>query len=426
MCDVFTPPEPVEIAPKCPGTDCPLVVGGDAVRGGVVILSGKVASGRGLAGGHIGEVLDELQIRLGERPVVGTLNVLLEGPLKLKQECGIQFAGDERMVWPARLNGLAVWLYRWRSAPLHAAELISPVSLRDSLGLVDGSDVAIEVDSTFVERPPALSWTLLWKGREDWAYTRRRYAKAMSRLARWTGLGLGTTRASLARSVRRKLGRDRFEFIRAEGHAAEVQALNLLGYTKTSGSSYSARRFPAGYHTIQFDGLTLRGQRDPLARLELVPFDFTGKTVLDIGSNQGGMLLALTDKLKWGVGVDYDYRLVNAANRISRIKGAANLDFYVFDLERENLRLIRDYLPGKRADLCFLLSVCMWLKNWREVVDFAASVSEAVLFESNGSDQQQDEQIAYLKSVCRSIEMLAEESADDPGQKRRRLVLGRT
>jgi hypothetical protein len=50
----------------------------------------------------------------------------------------------------------------------------------------------------------------------------------------------------------------------------------------------------------------IRGQ---LERLSKVPFDFSRKSVLDIGSNQGGMLINLGDKLKWGVGIDGDSRL---------------------------------------------------------------------------------------------------------------------
>lgn len=233
--------------------------------------------------------------------------------------------------------------------------------------------------------------------------------------------------------VLRKLGlagASRYAFSRASTDAPDQesrdlkQVINLLNYTKASNSSYSATRFPAGYHSLELYGHRLQGQRDPTARLDQVPIDFTGRSVLDLGSNQGGMLLQLADKLKWGVGVDFDARMVNAANRIRSIRLANHLNFFVFDLEKENLQIIRDLLPERRVDVCFLLSVCMWLSNWRAVIDFAASVSDGILFESNGSDQQQDEQIAYLGKVCRTTELLAEASDDDPSQKRRKLLLG--
>jgi hypothetical protein len=143
--------------------------------------------------------------------------------------------------------------------------------------------------------------------------------------------------------------------------------------------------------------------------------------VLDLGSNQGGMLLGLASTVAAGVGVDYDARLVNCANRIRSVVGADNLCFYVFDLETEPLDLIRDFLPGGRVDVTFMLSVAMWIENWRDVVDFAASVSNAMLFESNGSDEQQEEQLAYLRRRFREVTELAGSSEDDTYQKRRKL-----
>lgn len=210
-----------------------------------------------------------------------------------------------------------------------------------------------------------------------------------------------------------------FERIATGGELAQIQ--NILNYTKTSGSSYAARGYPAGYHSIELMGVRLSGQRDPAKRFAIVPVDFTGKTVLDIGSNQGGMLLQLRDKIARGVGIDYDHRMVNAANRIRGAVGAEHLAFYVFDLQKEPLELIRDFLPDGKVDVVFLLAVCMWLDNWREVIDFAVSVSESMLFETNGTDAQQAEQEAYLRLKYADVQQLSEASEDDPSQKRRKL-----
>ncbi len=199
------------------------------------------------------------------------------------------------------------------------------------------------------------------------------------------------------------------------------QAVNLLNYTKISGETYNGGKFPAGYHTLQINGVKLLGQRQPSERLELTPFDFSNKTVLDIGCNQGGMLFPLSDRIAHGVGIDYDSRLVNAANKIRSLKNAANLDFYVFNLENEDLNLIKDFLPDIKVDIAFLLSVCMWIKNWQEVIDLAAEVSDHLLFESNGRTEQQAEQIAYLRKRYKSVQQLSEKSEDDTSQKNRKL-----
>lgn len=201
------------------------------------------------------------------------------------------------------------------------------------------------------------------------------------------------------------------------------QIQNLLNYTKTSQSAYSAKNYPAGYHTIQIGGQSIRGQRDPASRLNQVPIDFRGKTVLDIGCNQGGMLHQLSRDIKHGVGIDFDSRMINVANKISTVKCLANLSFYVFDLEKEQLDLIEDFLPEHSVDVVFLLSVSMWLKNWPDVIDFGARISDAMVFESNGSVEEQAEQKAYLKRTYESVSLLSDSSDDDPRQKKRKLYL---
>jgi len=199
--------------------------------------------------------------------------------------------------------------------------------------------------------------------------------------------------------------------------------LNLLAYTKTNSSSYNAELYNSGYHTIEIDGKKFQGQRDPDQRLKDVPFNFDGATVLDLGSNQGGMLRAVAKKIKNGVGIDYDYKMVNVSNRICRQKGFANIDYYVFDLEKEDLQVLRIFLPTDKVDIVFLLSVCMWITNWQQVIDLALSLSDNLLFESNGSDNQQADQEAYLKSRYGNIITIRDSSPDDPRQQRRKLFL---
>lgn len=205
--------------------------------------------------------------------------------------------------------------------------------------------------------------------------------------------------------------------------AEEVKLINLLNYTKKSGSTYSGEIYNAGYHTIKIGEKTLVGQRNPAQRLENIPYDFTNKSVLDIGCNQGGMLREIADKIKFGVGLDYDSRMINVANRIKSFERKNNLSFYVFDLEKENLAYINDFLPTEKLDVCFLLSVCMWLKNWKELLWFVKQNSTILIFESNGNEKQQNEQISFLKTLYKEVNLINETSEDDPLQKKRMLFL---
>lgn len=212
-----------------------------------------------------------------------------------------------------------------------------------------------------------------------------------------------------------------------EGGSAEdveVSKLkNLTAYTKTSGSPYDARDFPHGYHTLRVAGHELKGQRDASQRLQGVPFEFAGATVLDLGCNQGGMLFEIADQIKSGIGVDYDYRMVNVANRVRSFGSVNNLDFYVFDLDHENLNLLRNFLCGPGVDIVFLLAVCEWLKNWKSVIDMARAISPAMLFETNGPVAMQSDQEAYLRSVYADVSMVRGASTDDLTEQRRKLFL---
>jgi SAM-dependent methyltransferase len=202
--------------------------------------------------------------------------------------------------------------------------------------------------------------------------------------------------------------------------AESKRLLNLVAYTKTNSSSYNAELYNSGYHSIEIDGKKFKGQRDPDERLKDIPFNFAGTTVLDLGCNQGGMLRAVAKQIKNGVGIDYDSKMVNVSNRICRHKNFPNLDYYVFDLEREDLQILRNFLTTERVDIVFLLSVCMWITNWQRVIDLAISLSDKLLFESYG---QQADQEAYLRSKYRELITVRDSSPDDPGQQKRKLFL---
>src|SRR6185312_11844242 len=57
------------------------------------------------------------------------------------------------------------------------------------------------------------------------------------------------------------------------------KVLNLLNYTKDSGSDYAATAFESAYHTIRLGQHEFAGQRNPCQRLAGVPFEFDGATV---------------------------------------------------------------------------------------------------------------------------------------------------
>jgi len=202
-----------------------------------------------------------------------------------------------------------------------------------------------------------------------------------------------------------------------------LKAMSVVAYATESDVAYSGTRYPMGYHSLKLRGRYFKGQRECSQRLADVPYDFNSKVVLDLGCNSGGMLHVLADRILAGVGVDSESRYVNAANIIKSLNGASNLHFFTFDLESEPLSLIDNFILDGHVDICFLLSVCMWLENWRNIIRHTATLSPTLLFESNGEDEQQREQVAFLTACFRKVQLVNSKSVDDMRMKKRALYL---
>jgi SAM-dependent methyltransferase len=425
-----------------------------------VRLNGWVTSGRGNATVSARRNAGKIQNALGVSVIEGSLNIILERPMMFRDDTAVQIhldRGPLHLEWPGRLNGTDVWLHRWQGAPLHVVEMLSTVHLRKHLHLSNGDKVQIEARKCDVGRISSVgrvTWTVFWLGRKRWTYTNDSYyflaklwclnfGAAQFGTERNCGeLTMTLVKAIIKKSIGtpclraslriydqlNKISRKPFRFERmpldGDRNAFDrplTQVRNLLHYTKSSGSRYSAQRYPAGYHTVEINGRRLQGQRTPSERLKTVPVDFDGRTILDIGCNQGGMLFELSN-VKWAVGVDYDARMINAANRIKSLRKLSNLDFYVLDLEKEPLELIEDFIPEPRVDIVFLLSVCRWIGNWRDVIRYSASISSSMLLETTGPAGYQELQEAYLRKLYRGdVVLLAERSDDDPHNKHRKL-----
>ena len=199
--------------------------------------------------------------------------------------------------------------------------------------------------------------------------------------------------------------------------------LNILNYMKTSENGFASQDFPAGYQEIEINGKVFTGTRKPKQRLEKVPFDFTGKTVLDIGCNHGGMIWALRDKVRWAVGVDINYKFINAAHVIRAEMQLNHTNFFVFDADRNPHELLKNYIPEEKVDIVFLLSVCSFIKKWPELINFCMSISDTMLFEAHGYPDEQQVQIDYLKKSFKYVKLLSETSDDDERKKNRQLFI---
>jgi PST family polysaccharide transporter len=204
---------------------------------------------------------------------------------------------------------------------------------------------------------------------------------------------------------------------------AIVDIFRAIDEVRHAGQQYSGLTFVTGYHSLELRGRKFRGQRDCAARLARVPIDFNNKVVLDLGCNVGGMLHCISSKIHKGYGCDRDPNCINAAQTIKTFNGSTNLDFFVFDLDKKPFTLLNSLLLHERIDICFLLSMCRWLDNWRPLIKSVSQLSEMVLFEANGTEQQQRDQLACLQKHYRQVDLLSDTSDDDFSQPDRKLFL---
>ena len=176
--------------------------------------------------------------------------------------------------------------------------------------------------------------------------------------------------------------------------------LNILRQTTRRKVNYNAARFPASYHTWVFSSddvgeNVLKGERNPVERLKalekVVGYDFfKDKVVLDIGSNQGGILMPIADRIACGVGLDINSDLVNCSNRMAVHFQKRNLSFYTYNIDEDmpppdgastitnnsvvaaatnsGFDRMLHFLPYNQPDIIFLLAVCQWVKKWKELL----------------------------------------------------------
>ncbi len=201
----------------------------------------------------------------------------------------------------------------------------------------------------------------------------------------------------------------------------KASVLKVLDYTKTNKKWFDEKELVAGYHTVSIQGEKILGQRDPEKRLAKVDYDFTGKRILDVGCSNGGLLHALTEKIAFGVGVDFNAKCINAANALKAVNQKDNVHFYTFDLDKEDLSMLRHFVLGESVDICFFFNISLWVKRWKEAFALCSELTKTLLFEAHGNDEQQETQLQFIKSVYRDVILLSQQSDDDSTYAKRKM-----
>ena len=151
--------------------------------GSVLALTAVVTGGRGRSA-------RTLEARVGAFPgtlpaslELGTLNLVLDRPILLRPQMGLWRENETNFrAFPAKLNGLAVFILRWKRCRGHVFEVISDSLLREALSLQDGDRVTITIEEKYLDNSRARWWrelwfSLLWRGREHRYYDSNLYPK---------------------------------------------------------------------------------------------------------------------------------------------------------------------------------------------------------------------------------------------------------
>jgi SAM-dependent methyltransferase len=168
-----------------------------------------------------------------------------------------------------------------------------------------------------------------------------------------------------------------------------------------------------GYHSFNVFNLNIQGQRNPEKRFQKIKqfYDFTGKSVLDLGCNTGGMLFHIPE-IKKGVGIDYDEDCISACNTLrDRFNFSCDLEFYQKDLNECNITEFCKSIHY-RPDIVFLLSLGSWVKNWSELYTNVFNTCDTILLETN-NDSEGAPQLELFRSLNTTITLISDKSDDD-------------
>jgi hypothetical protein len=174
-----------------------------------------------------------------------------------------------------------------------------------------------------------------------------------------------------------------------------------------------SNRTEFGYHSFDIYNIHIRGQRTPLQRFQKIKkyYDFTGKSVLDLGCNTGGMLFHIPE-IAHGIGVDLDERCLESCRYFKKfLNYACKLDFFKADLNTFNVETFCEQMKFS-PDIIFLLSIGSWVSNWRELYEACYKTTNTILLETN-NDKEGYEQIMFFFNKCATITCVSTQSDDD-------------
>jgi hypothetical protein len=144
------------------------------------VYFGTVLPGRNQTFVTVERTSDELLGVTGECLFPGSLNIVLDTPLRLTRETKRTFNGRQGFLWQARFKRARTWIYRWPGTPLQVVEILSQLHLRSKCSFSDGTQLRPEIERTHIASVTALGYLgciIIWLERTDLFYQSNRYRR---------------------------------------------------------------------------------------------------------------------------------------------------------------------------------------------------------------------------------------------------------
>ena len=182
-----------------------------------------------------------------------------------------------------------------------------------------------------------------------------------------------------------------------------------------------------GYHSFDLYTIQIPGQRNPKQRLEKVKpyYDFTNKTVLDLGCNTGGMLFHIPE-IKRGVGLDFDQKCIDSCE-VFKSWLLLSAEFHFHQVDLNDIQLL-SWCAAKelQPDIIFILSLGSWVTSWKKLYAEAFYAALHLLLETN-NDEEGKPQLRFFEELGATITLVSDKSDDDStGNHKRKTYLIRT
>lgn len=139
---------------------------------------GRVQAGTGRATSALKRIDAELSDYFGKPVCPGTLNIVLDWPVAFKNANSLRFGGLSNRFWPVLVRGEACLVQRWIKCPLHIAEIVAPVNMRERFNLRDGNRICIDVARSGVapvRLRQRVAWAAVWMFHRSATYTDSAY-----------------------------------------------------------------------------------------------------------------------------------------------------------------------------------------------------------------------------------------------------------